>query len=386
MHASIEASDRQKNESGGSGGRHHRGYQGGRHDARPPKDKYPVSDVSVWESGGGIKIFTGGQDGKWRLWNTAGGTFVKEFEHYVGGPVDCVQVAAHYFFCGFDASPKEAPDGRAGMVHVWNLNAPSEPPSELRMGAFSPYASSGKIRSLLTNSDGSIFSGGHDGAVRHWAFDAAANGNKGGFGLVRTMHGHIGGVTALAVAGGMLWTGGSDSTIRLWDVASGENRFLIAGVAREQKQAATNNGTPPQAKPGHSGSVTGLVPFDAPNGQGSFVISSSYDSTVKVWNATNGDCVASESHGQGVSSIALSSDLKGNPLILCGLQYGDIMIRGTISNPPLVLLLKISHQFIGCGHQNGPVNAICPGPGNTFYAVGDDGKLTVWQITGDFGL
>ena len=77
-------------------------------------------------------------------------------------------------------------------------------------------------------------------------------------------------------------------------------------------------------------------------------------------------------------------DLKENPLLLCGLFYGDIMIRGTVSNPPLCLLLKISHHFIGVGHELGPVNST--GPSNTFYCVADDGKLTVWQITGDFGL
>ena len=118
----------------------------------------------------------------------------------------------------------------------------------------------------------------------------------------------------------------------------------------------------------------------------SFVFTSSLDETVRVWNATNGECVASERHGQGVTAIALSSDLRGNPLLLCGLFYGDIMIRGTVSNPPLCLLLKISHNYLGVGHEMGPVNDIQPGPGNTFYAVADDGKLTAWQITGDFGL
>lgn len=293
-----------------------------------------------------------------------------------------VHVASHFFFCGFEASPKEAPDAKAGMVHSWNLNSAQDPPLELWIGPFANYAGSGRIRSLTTTADGSVFSGGTDGIIRQWAFNPTGGPNgKGGFTLVRSMSGHLGAVSGIALAGPMLWSGGMDGTIRLWKPESGENCHLISAI----KSDAKSNGVQPPVV-GHSGPITCLLPFEAPNNAGTFVFSSSLDDTVKVWNAANGDCVASESHGQGVTSIALTSDLKGNPLLLCGLFYGDIMIRGTISNPPLVLLLKLSHHFLGVGHELGPVNDIICGPGNTFYAVAEDGKLTVWQITGDFGL
>lgn len=295
--------------------------------------------------------------------------------------MDTIHIASPYFFCGFEAPPTACPDAKAGNVHIWNLNAASDPPMELWMNSMSKYASSGRIRSLWTTADGRVWSGGTDGVIRQWAFNptSAAGGQAAagqpGFSLVRSMSGHLGAVTGLALVGTMLWSGGMDGTVRLWNAESGEQAHLIPAVKKDANDAKH-----------HSGPVTGLLPFEAPNNLGSFVFSSSLDDSVKVWNATNGECVASESHGQGVTSIALTSDQKGNPLLLCGLFYGDIMIRGTISNPPLVLLLKLSHQYIGVGHELGPVNDIQVGQGNTFYAVADDGKLTVWQITGDFGL
>lgn len=380
LHASIEVSDKNKDAKPSFS----RGY-GGNNKA---KDNHKVTSVAVWETNGAIKLFTGSHDGKWRLWNISspvgagggGATLTKEFEHFVGGPVDTVHVASHYFFCGFEASPIEAPDAKAGMVHSWNLNAAQDPPMELWMSPMAKYAGSGRIRSLWTTSDGRVWSGGSDGAIREWTFNPHEGpGGKAGFRLVRNMSGHLGAVTGLALMKGVLWSGGVDGTIRLWNVESGEGAHLIPAV----KKDAVRNGA---LSAGHSGPITGLLPFEVLSDQSTYVFSSSLDETVKVWNAATGDCVASEHHGQGVTAIALTSDLKGNPLLLCGLSYGDIMVRGTFSNPPLCLLLKISHNYIGVGHEVGPVNDIQPGPSNTFYAVADDGKLTVWQITGDFGL
>mmetsp|Transcript_34700 Transcript_34700/g.73142 ORF Transcript_34700/g.73142 Transcript_34700/m.73142 type:complete len:444 (-) Transcript_34700:295-1626(-) len=382
LHTCVVVSDKLK-DSNKQG--YNKGYGG--HSGKPVKDREKVSSVAVWETNGSIKLFTGSHDGKWRLWNVAppsgsnGAVITKEFEHFVGGPVDAVHIASHYFFCGFEASPVEAPDAKAGMVHSWNLNAAQDPPMELCMSPMAKYAGSGRIRSLWTTPDGRVWSGGTDGTIRQWAYTPGAGvGGAGGFAFVRSMSGHLGAVTGLVLTKGVLWSGGMDGTVRLWNVESGEAAHVIPAV---KKDSTGNSSTAPGH---HAGPVTGLLPFEVPSDQSTFVFSSSLDETVKVWNATNGECVASEKHGQGVTAIALTSDLKGNPLLLCGLFYGDIMIRGTLSNPPLCLLLKISHNFLGVGHELGPVNDIQSGPGNTFYAVADDGKLTCWQITGDFGL
>mmetsp|Transcript_45070 Transcript_45070/g.94508 ORF Transcript_45070/g.94508 Transcript_45070/m.94508 type:complete len:433 (-) Transcript_45070:193-1491(-) len=374
LHASVLVSDKIKD----SKSNFHKGYGGN----SKSKENHKVTSVAVWETNGVVKIFTGSHDGKWRLWDTSavmGGTglnLTREFEQDVGGPVDAVHVKSHYFFCGFEASPAIAPDAKAGMVHSWNLNAARDPPMELWMSSMAKYAGSGRIRSLWTTADGSVWSGGSDGVIRQWAFNPTGGvGGKGGFAFVRNMCGHLGAVTGLTLLKGVLWSGGMDGTLRLWNVDSGNGAYLVP---------AGKNGVVSEKLPGHSGPVTGLLSFEIC--QDSFVFSSSLDETVKVWNAVNGECVASEQHGQGVTAISLIHDLKGNQLLLCGLFYGDIMIRATISNPPLCLLLKLAHNFIGVGHELGPVNDVQTGPDNTFYAVADDGKLTAWQIVGDFDL
>ncbi|KAL3793095.1 hypothetical protein ACHAW5_006254 [Stephanodiscus triporus] len=438
MLASVVVSDRIADSDGplGAGGRraHHGGgqHRGG----GVVKSHHRATSVAVWEaSDGNVKLFTGSHDGKWRLYDAnnihnnsenniinnnnnhnhrndnAAGTMRMEFEHRVGGPVDSVRVAArHLLFVAFESSPIEAPDARAGMVHGWNLDRPGDPPLELWMHPVtSRYAGSGRVRCVCVRErDGRVWSGGSDGVLREWTYAPGLVGG-GGFAYVRGMGGHLGAVTSIALAAGetTIWSGGMDGTVRLWNAETGEPAHLIPAVGRDVVggvggvggggQPLTPSSSAAAAAPivpsgaGHAGPVTGLLPFELPggnaeDGSSSFVFTSSLDETVRVWNATNGECVASERHGQGVTAIALSSDLKGNPLLLCGLSYGDIMIRGTVSNPPLCLLLKISHNYLGVGHEVGPVNDIQPGPGNTFYAVADDGKLTAWQITGDFGL
>jgi len=374
MHASIDASSRSSKPS------HHRYNQ-------PNTSHEPVSSVAIWETQGTIKIFSGSHDGYWRLWNTAQGTFVKEFEHRMGGKVETVDVASNFLFVGFEGTTVKVPGVRVGMVHAWNLAVPTDPPIEFQMDPLAPYSAAGCITSFLNSGD-TMVSGSHDGTIRIWAYDAAVGGGKGGFALRHTLHGHAGEVTGLAVVGGtMLWSGSTDSTIRLWDMASGECKYLITKETPgtipppQQPQAQQQN---PQGV-GHTGPVTHLVPFESP--AGNFVISSSLDGTVKAWNGSNGDCVASETHGQGVVTIALTNDLKGNPILLCGLEAGNIMIRSILPSPnapALCLLFTLSAKYTA-GHE-GPVRALRAGPANTFYSGGSDGKLNVWEITGDFGL
>ena len=186
------------------GGGHHRYNGQNRYNNQNQNKLAPVSSVAIWESqpGGQIKIFSGSHDGYWRLWNTAA-NFSKEFEHCMmtGGKVETLEVASNYLFCGFEGSANILPSAKVGMVHVWNLANPSDPPLELHMDAqHAPYAHAGSVSAFATVNDAMI-SGGHCGVIRTWQFDQTGNGGKGGFVLRKTLHGHASEVTGLVIVG-----------------------------------------------------------------------------------------------------------------------------------------------------------------------------------------
>ena len=85
--------------------------------------------------------------------------------------------------------------------------------------------------------------------------------------------------------------------------------------------------------------------------------------------------------------MSMATDLKGNPLLLIGLESGNIMVRNVLQSPSMQafgLLLCLSARYTA-GHM-GAVRSLCQGPSSTFYSCGSDGKLLVWQMTGDLGL
>lgn len=370
LHASIAATSKLRKDQ------QQNNYKGYNSNSKS-KQNYAVASAAIWESPAGLKIFTGGYDGYWRLWNGSGGSFVKEFEHNMGqgGKVHCVDVASNMFYCGFEGMPVSMPDIPVGMTHVWNLSSPSSPPLEFQLGPMVPYAHSRSITCMLVKQD-YIVTGSQDASICIWKQDAA----KGGFILAKTFIGHAREVTGVVIVGeSILWSCSTDKTIRLWDLATGECKYVVAQNTPDAQGVAGGVG--------HTKAVTSIIHFEKPQ-LGSFVLSSSLDSTVKVWNTSNAECMASEPHGMGVACITLSADIKGNPLLLCGLENGDIMIRSilqTPTTPAFCLLLKLSFNYT-FGHEDGSVKCLRPGPANTFLSGGEDGKLNVWQIAGDFGL
>ena len=373
LHASITATNKLKKDQ-----QQHNNYKGYNSSNSKAKQYNAVTSTAIWESPGGLKIFTGGQDGFWRLWDGSGGSFVKEFEHNMGqgAKVHCVNVTSNMFYCGFEGMPVIMPDIPVGMTHVWNLANPSSPPLQFHLGPMVPYAHAKAVTCLLVVQD-YIVTGAQDSTICLWKQDAA----KGAFALAKTFVGHAREITGLVVVNqSMLWSSSTDKTIRLWDLASGECKYVVA------KNTPNAQGVAGSAGSGHTKAVTCLVNFESQ--VGNFVLSSSLDATVKAWNTMNAECMATEPHGMGVVCMALSADIKGNPLLLCGLENGDIMVRSilqTPTTPAFCLLLKLSFNYT-FGHEDGSVKCLRAGPANTFLSGGEDGKLNVWQITGDFGL
>lgn len=289
-----------------------------------------------------------------------------------GGHVNALEIANNFLFVGFEAQSVLLPDVKVGMIHAWNLATPTNPPLEFHMQtALMPYAHSSCVTALKVFNGDVIVSGDRHGVIRLWKFD----GTK--FALTNTLHGHAGEVTSMVMIDQLLWTSSVDQSIRLWDLSNnGECQYLIT-------RETMTNGNPV----GHTSAVTALLTFKMPSGGGTFVLSSSLDGTIKAWNGTNGECVASESHGEGVVSMALSEDQNKNPLLLIGLERGNIMVRNVLQTqkaPAFCLLFQLVGKYTA-GHH-GPVKTIREGPSSTFYTGGEDGKLLVWQLTGDMGI
>lgn len=362
---------------------------------------FPTTDVALWleKPDSPLKIFTSSHDGHWRLYNTVNGQFQKEVEHNMNGPVHTILVKHNFLFCGFEASSAKIPGQTVGMIFAWNLSNPGDMPMELHMGGenqLAPYAHSKGVKTLITHDD-VCFSGGKDHIIRIWKFDTTMNQNKGGFKLLKECCGHVGEITGLVFVNGMLWSCSTDGTIRLWDSNSNwECKHLITGGSQNASVTGsispTQNGTGAQG-PGHTNAVTSLKHFQSDQGGGSFILSSSLDGDIKVWDCANGNCLSTTKHGDGVVSMDLSKDLNGQPILLCGLVTGAIVVRGllqTAKTAPMGFLCAIKHHWEGVGHE-GAVYSIVAGPpntnyANTFYTVGDDGKMMIWQIAGDLGM
>ncbi|MEO5357749.1 MAG: AAA family ATPase [Nitrospirae bacterium YQR-1] len=137
------------------------------------------------------------------------------------------------------------------------------------------------VTSVSFSPDGKfIVSGSLDSTVKLW--DAATGS------LIRTISGHSNNVTSVSFSpdGKFIVSGSRDDTVKLWDAATGS---LIRTIS------------------GHSNTVTS-VNF-SPDGK--FIVSGSEDNTVKLWDAATGSLIRTISgHSNTVTSVSFSPDGK----------------------------------------------------------------------------
>lgn len=116
--------------------------------------------------------------------------------------------------------------------------------------------------------------------------------------LIRTLTGHSGRVTAVAVTpnGEQVISAGSNGTLKIWNLVTGQELHTVTG---------------------HRGSVTAVAV--TPNSQQ--VISAGYDGTLKVWNLATGEVITTFTGDSSILCCAVAPD---GLTIVAGEQSGRI--------------------------------------------------------------
>ncbi|BAZ26657.1 protein kinase [Kalymmatonema gypsitolerans NIES-4073] len=231
-------------------------------------------------SSDGQILVSASEDRTIKIWNMATGQEIRTLE----GHTNSVHTLA------FSHNGRILADGSDdNTIKLWNL-ATGEEIRTLR-------GHSNWVRSVAFSPDGKILaSGSFDKTIKLWNL---ATGQQ-----IRTLEGHSGKVTSVAFSpvspagtlreraaspqgfGKILASGSFDKTIKLWNLATGQQIRTLEG---------------------HSSKVTSVA--FSPDGK--ILASGSFDKTIKLWNLATGQQIRTlEGHTDGIQSVVFSWDGK----------------------------------------------------------------------------
>lgn len=201
---------------------------------------------------------------------------------------------------------------------------------------------------------------------------------------LRTLTGHTGGITMVMVStgGGLLASVSDDTTVRLWDVATGASRTLrghtdivaAAALSPDETLLATGSydrtvrlwdvvtGTA-QALAGHT-DIVGALAFSP---DGALLATGSDDTTARLWDVTTGVSRVLGGHDGAVSAVAFSPD---------GVQVATASTDGAVSLWDVV----DGRRRILPGHT-GVISAITfSGDATLLATASHDSTVRVWEV------
>ncbi len=232
----------------------------------------PVISIAI--SPDGDTLASGSRDNTIKLWNLATGEQIRTLE----GHSDLIRSVAI------------SPDSRTlasgsldNIIKLWNL-ATGEQTRTLQEhsdGVNSFLALVNTAYSIAFSPDSKILaSGSYDSTIKLW--------NLGTGEQIRTLQGHSKSVYSVAISpdGKILASGSADNTIKLWNLATGGQIRTLQGHSSEVNSVAFS-----------------------PDGK--TLASGSDDNTVKLWNLATGEPIRTlQGHSGSVRSVAFSPDGK----------------------------------------------------------------------------
>jgi WD40 repeat protein len=195
------------------------------------------------------------------------------------------------------------------------------------------------VYSVVFSPDGqTVASGSHDTTIRVWDV---------GTGEVKAkLEGHSEGVTSVAFSpdGQTLASGADDTTIRVWDVATGEEKAKWEG---------------------HDKRVTSVA--FSPDGQ--TLASGSHDTTIRVWDVGTGEVKAKlEGHCSGVLSVSFSPD---GQTLASGADDTTIRVWDVATG---------EEKATWMGHYRGVTSVAFSPDGQTVASGSYDKTIRVWDV------
>ena len=206
--------------------------------------------------------------------------------------------------------------------------------------------------------------------------------------LLRTLEGHTGDVTAVAVTpdGRYAISGSWDKTLRVWDLARGEavhtlkghrdlvyavavtpdGRHVVSGSAdKTLKVWDLVRGEAVHTLRGHEGKVRAV----AVTSDGRYAISGSRDETLRVWDLARGEAVHTlEGHTSPVEAVAVTPD-------------GRHAVSGSWDGRLKVWDLERGHAFRTLSGHTGTIDAVAVTPDGRHVVSGSQDKtLKVWDL------
>ncbi|KAI1634791.1 WD40 repeat-like protein [Biscogniauxia mediterranea] len=156
---------------------------------------------------------------------------------------------------------------------------------------------------------------------------------------IKTFRGkHTNGITCLQFDDNILATGSYDSTIKLWNIETGE-------VIRTLR--------------GHTMGIRALQFDDR------MLVSGSLDGTVKIWNWRTGTCINSLNHQAGVISVHME---------------GDLLASGSMDKSIKIFNFKTQQSYCLRGHQDWVNQVRLDVASRTVFSASDDCTVKLWDL------